>query len=196
MVEKAGMKELDLGVTGRMVAENVRLTREATGLSYAALSSELEALGHRIPVLGLRRIEAKARRVDVDDLMALAAVFGVPPIQLLFNAAMEPEEERQGTGLPAEVNFHEATAWARGDTFLDLQDREQYWRRRILSLESELARHREREANAQEEAAGSPEDTLLRMVASSAMHRVTVLERSLKDAVKRQEALQLMLESR
>lgn len=40
-------------------------------------------MGRGIPPLGLRNIEAGTRRVDVDDLMALAAALGTSPITLL-----------------------------------------------------------------------------------------------------------------
>lgn len=57
-------------------------------MSYKALSERLEQLGRPIAVLGLRRIEAGERRVDVDDLVALALAFDVGPATLLL-----PREE-------------------------------------------------------------------------------------------------------
>lgn len=68
-----------LGTAGEQVARNVRLMRTARHLTYAELSDRLGAAGRPIPVLGLRRLEVGDRRVDVDDLMALASVFGVQP---------------------------------------------------------------------------------------------------------------------
>ena len=46
--------------------------RERTNLGYAQLSRKLKEAGRAIPELGLRRIEDGDRRVDVDDLAALA----------------------------------------------------------------------------------------------------------------------------
>lgn len=48
------------------------------------LSAQLEVLGRPIPPLGIRRIEAGERRVDVDDLVAFAVALGVSPASLLM----------------------------------------------------------------------------------------------------------------
>jgi transcriptional regulator with XRE-family HTH domain len=77
-------KKVPLGPTGLQVQHNVKRLREAKGLTYTELSARLSALGRPIPVLGLRRIEAGERRVDADDLIALARVLGVPPVLLLL----------------------------------------------------------------------------------------------------------------
>lgn len=57
------------------------------GWGFARLSRELTKAGRDIPPLGLGRIEAGARRVDVDDLTALAVVFEVSPASLLMPQA-------------------------------------------------------------------------------------------------------------
>lgn len=80
-------KKSDLGPTGVALTHNVRRRREKLGLSYAELSRRLADIGRDIPTLGLRRIEAGTRRVDADDLMALAAALGVSPITLLVPLA-------------------------------------------------------------------------------------------------------------
>ena len=77
----------DLGPTGEHVAQTVGKFREARNLGYAALSRRLAALGRKIPPLALRRIEAGERRVDVDDLVALAVALDVTPLALLLPAA-------------------------------------------------------------------------------------------------------------
>ncbi len=74
----------DLGPTGEQVNRAVRKFREARNLSYAELSRRLAKLGRKIPPLGLRRIEADERRVDVDDLVALAIALDVAPVALLL----------------------------------------------------------------------------------------------------------------
>jgi transcriptional regulator with XRE-family HTH domain len=66
-----------------MVAENIRRLRAMRVMTYVALSRRLAVIGRPIPVLGLRRIEQGERRVDADDLVALAEVLGVEPVQLL-----------------------------------------------------------------------------------------------------------------
>lgn len=75
-------KKIDLGGTGETVKENVKRLRG--GMQYKELSERLAELGRPIPPLGLRRIEAGERRVDVDDLMALAVAFDVSPLALLL----------------------------------------------------------------------------------------------------------------
>jgi transcriptional regulator with XRE-family HTH domain len=53
------------------------------GLSYNRLSAALEAVGRAIPPLGISRVMKGERRVDVDELVALAEVLGVTPDVLL-----------------------------------------------------------------------------------------------------------------
>jgi hypothetical protein len=68
------------------------------GLGFAQLSRELVRAGRDIPPLGLGRIESGERRVDVDELTALAAAFGVCPAALLMPEAEDPEAIVQLTG--------------------------------------------------------------------------------------------------
>lgn len=51
---------------------------------YAELSRKLAEMGREIPPLGLRRIETGERRVDVDDLVALALALDLSPLALLL----------------------------------------------------------------------------------------------------------------
>ena len=75
-------KRIALGPAGRLVAENIRRYRGK--LTFAELSARLEEIGRPIPVLGLRRIEKGDRRVDVDDLLAIARALDVPPALLVY----------------------------------------------------------------------------------------------------------------
>ena len=77
-------KKIKLGNTGEAVRENVKRRREAENLSYAELSRRLEEIGNPIPPLGLRRIESGERKVDVDDLAALASILRTTPPYLLM----------------------------------------------------------------------------------------------------------------
>lgn len=63
---------------------NVSRLRDVRNLGYAELSRRVKAAGRSIPELGLRRIEEGRRRVDADDLMALAEALEVWPIALLM----------------------------------------------------------------------------------------------------------------
>ena len=73
-----------LGSIGRYVIENLKELRDARGLSYRELSDRLRELGRPIPTLGLSRIEKGNRRVDADDLVALAIALRVNPAALLL----------------------------------------------------------------------------------------------------------------
>jgi len=106
-----GMKS-ELGFTTRAVSENVKKHRERNGYGYARLSRELTKLGRDIPSLGLSRIESGDRRVDVDDLMALALVFGVSPIRLLMPDAPDKDDTVRLTG--ATTNASRAWSWLNG----------------------------------------------------------------------------------
>jgi len=78
-------KRNPLGPVGEVVRQNVKILREERNLSLAALSRRLsELVGRPIPTLGLSRIENGERRVDADDLVALAAALGVSPVTLLL----------------------------------------------------------------------------------------------------------------
>ncbi|MGW5386739.1 helix-turn-helix domain-containing protein [Nocardia sp. NPDC003963] len=83
------IKKNPLGATGNTVRVNIARYRNRMNLGYADLARSLEALGRPIPVLGLSRIERGERRVDVDDLMALAVALGVSPTSLLLPDAAD-----------------------------------------------------------------------------------------------------------
>lgn len=110
MEDAASNKRNPLGPTGHTVRLNVARLRG--GMQYKQLSEKLAEIGRPIPTLGLRRIEDGERRVDVDDLMALAVALDVNPAALLF-----PSEDR---GVPVEatgvgsIGFKELWRWADG----------------------------------------------------------------------------------
>jgi hypothetical protein len=105
-------KESELGATGKTVAENVRRLRGS--VSFAELSRWLADVGRPIPPLGLRRIEAGERRVDVDDLMAFAGVFGVNPNALLLPPD-DSDQEYQPSGQKHPRPLSAVWDWADGD---------------------------------------------------------------------------------
>ncbi|MDG4832408.1 hypothetical protein O7627_24315 [Solwaraspora sp. WMMD1047] len=75
----ADIKRIPIGPLGTNVANNLRRIREQRHMTYTELVKQLAAIGHPIPILGVRRIERRERRVDADDLACLAAVLGVDP---------------------------------------------------------------------------------------------------------------------
>jgi transcriptional regulator with XRE-family HTH domain len=81
-MEKSRELQTVVGDAGMVAANNVQRLRG--DMSYAELGRRLEEIGHPIPTLGLRRMEKGQRRIDVDDLVALAQVFGVSPLGILL----------------------------------------------------------------------------------------------------------------
>lgn len=83
-----------LGPTGRAVAANIEHLRDTQNLTFVALSEQLGVLGRSIPPLGLRKIVAETRRVDADDLVAIAVALNVSPASLLMpNLATVAEDD-------------------------------------------------------------------------------------------------------
>ena len=99
--------------TGETVRANVERLRGKMNLKYAELARRLEDVGRPIPELGLRRIENGSRRVDADDLMALAAAFDVSPATLLMpdTPSEEWETDVEATGQPEGVTAQLLWSW-------------------------------------------------------------------------------------
>jgi transcriptional regulator with XRE-family HTH domain len=76
-------RPLPLGPIGETVRANVQQLRKARGLSQAALAAKIAAARAVARGPKIQAIEAGFRRVDVDDLAALAAGLDVRPEQLL-----------------------------------------------------------------------------------------------------------------
>jgi transcriptional regulator with XRE-family HTH domain len=79
------------GPASERVAHNVWQIRAARGLTQRELSAKLQNLGRPISAGAISKIEngrpsvpepKAVRRVDVDDLLALAAALAVPPARL------------------------------------------------------------------------------------------------------------------
>lgn len=106
-------KKSDLGPTGVNLTHAVRRFRG--DLSYAELSRRLGELGRDIPPLGLRRIESGERRVDADDLMALAVALGVSPISLLMPATENGNDMVTATGVRGEIEARRLWRWLQAE---------------------------------------------------------------------------------
>lgn len=106
-----------LGPAGETLRQNIKRIREGQRITFVELSERLESIGRPIPVLGLRRIERGERRVDVDDLLALAYSLGVPPVDLLVPGELASNE---AYSITPEVHTVAAPArnWIRGDAYL------------------------------------------------------------------------------
>lgn len=78
-------KPPDTGPTAAIVADNIKQLRTVQNLSYTQLSKQLKQRADwSISPVGVRRIENGERRISVDDLVAIAATFDIPPSMLLI----------------------------------------------------------------------------------------------------------------
>lgn len=98
------------------VSASLARLRQEQRLTYTEISARLTALGQPIPTIGLTRIEKGERRVDIDEVVALAQVFNVPPIMLMFPIGMAEETEL----LPGQrLDPWKAAKWFMGKEALD-----------------------------------------------------------------------------
>lgn len=81
--------KIERGPTAQRVAANVKEAREKRRLSLEALSQRMGEIGRPMLRTGLAKIESGERRVDVDDLMALAIALQVTPNRLLLGSPPE-----------------------------------------------------------------------------------------------------------
>lgn len=72
-----------VGPIGDRVRRNILRLRTERRLTTARLSAALKELGQPIQPTGITKLEKGERRVDVDDLVALAVALHVSPAQLL-----------------------------------------------------------------------------------------------------------------
>lgn len=72
-----------LGPAGNNVRRNISRLREQRGWGYREVEERLSRVGRAISTLGLSAIDTGQRRVEVDDLVALAAVFELDVEELL-----------------------------------------------------------------------------------------------------------------
>ena len=110
-----------LGPTGRFVASNLAKIRTAQGVSTTDLSRRLKAAGRPITATGITKIEKEGRRVDVDDLVALAIALGVNTNALLFPDIAD-ESPAEVTGSERPTTAYEVWQWADGREPLRKED--------------------------------------------------------------------------
>lgn len=106
-------RRVELGSTGDEVRANLRRLRDRAGYSLQDLSERLTEAGRPLSGNTLSEIELGARRVDVDDLAALAVALGVMPNALLLRNSARRGETTQITGA-GEVDALRAWDWADG----------------------------------------------------------------------------------
>ncbi|MCS3492403.1 transcriptional regulator with XRE-family HTH domain [Arthrobacter sp. JUb119] len=111
----AGQK-IESGATSKTVAENLTRLRESLGLNYTDVSRRLDEVGHTgISPLAVRRMEETKRRVDADDLVALAIALNVNPNALLMpNYSDNADMSDNVTAMPEGTTGADIWAWADG----------------------------------------------------------------------------------
>src|SRR6478672_6208582 len=102
---------LKKGPTGETVRANIIRLRTERNLGYTELSEKLKDLDRHILPLGLRRIENGARRVDADDLVALAVALDVSPITLLMPETATGGARVQVTGVEKKLTADHVWEW-------------------------------------------------------------------------------------
>jgi transcriptional regulator with XRE-family HTH domain len=115
----------DVGSTGRQVAANLRRLRDERGLSTTQLSRLLAEVGRPIQATGITKIEKGLRKVDVDDLFALAYVLDVAPVHLLVPFG-EHEAYSVAPASPVELAA-DIRSWVRGFVALTGTDHRRFY---------------------------------------------------------------------
>jgi transcriptional regulator with XRE-family HTH domain len=116
-------REITHGSVATYVRRNVAELRVQRRMTLAQLSEAMGQLGRPILPSGLGKIEKGDRRVDVDDLVALAMALNVTPTRLLLPGGADPDSSSvELTGSRA-VPWARAWAWATGREALPSPDR-------------------------------------------------------------------------
>jgi transcriptional regulator with XRE-family HTH domain len=79
---------------GRIIGENIKALRNEAGWSQERLARAMETAGYIWKRITCAEVEASTRRVSLEELVGLAALFGVPLIELLL------PREHVGVDLP------------------------------------------------------------------------------------------------
>lgn len=96
--QQYGRRAVEVGPTGRTVADNLARLRKVRGYSTRQLAAELERKGRSVSASGITRMEKGDRVVTADELVAFAAVFGVSPVSLLLPLTTTAETPVEITG--------------------------------------------------------------------------------------------------
>lgn len=101
------------------MAANLRALRKVRGMSTYEVARRLTDIGWPIAQTGVARIETGQRRVDVDDLLALASVLDVSPNRLMLplNERALPDLTRTEHTVIGNVTStgRDVWRWATGD---------------------------------------------------------------------------------
>lgn len=113
MVPIMGTRAVERGPTSERVAANVKAVRVERRLTLGQLAERMTELGRPVLKSGLSKLEQGQRRVDVDELVALALALEVTPNRLLLDAVADDEPIRLTEAY--ETNRAQAWAWSCGE---------------------------------------------------------------------------------
>jgi len=105
---------IEIGAVGRRVAENLARMRGSEKATYTDLSQWLDRLGRPLSAETLGKVEKQERRIDVDDLVALAVALDTTPNRLLLTGTADDAEPVELTP-EAIVSALDAWKWAVGE---------------------------------------------------------------------------------
>ncbi|MCX4093604.1 DEAD/DEAH box helicase family protein [Nocardia sp. alder85J] len=100
-----------LGPTGTRVAERLRELRAERGLTLQALATRLAELGRPVDMSALAKVEKGQRRIDVDDLIALALALDASPNWLLLPRSL-PRDTLVALTPAYQTDGSEVWSWA------------------------------------------------------------------------------------
>lgn len=118
MDERKRQRGNDMDITGRTVAANVRRIRIESRMMQADLSAAMSRVGRPIPVASIGKLETGLRKVEVDDLMALAVALNVSPLALLLPDTRRPNDPVEGVGIA--TTAVDLWRWGVGDSPLEI----------------------------------------------------------------------------
>ncbi|WP_345181439.1 helix-turn-helix transcriptional regulator [Streptomyces lavendulae] len=100
------------GPTSKRVAANIERVRKARHLKQKDVSDALGAIGRATLTTVVSKIERGERRIDVDDVVAIALALNVSPLTLLMPDEADDQPVKLTDGW--EVSSRTAWAWALG----------------------------------------------------------------------------------
>jgi transcriptional regulator with XRE-family HTH domain len=95
------------GPTADRVAKNIERVRKARQLNQKDVSALLKGIGRRMLPTVISKMERGERRIDVDDLVALALVLNVSPLTLL----LPDDSSQEPVCLADDFQVQSRTAW-------------------------------------------------------------------------------------
>lgn len=118
------------GITSAHVAANIRAARHAIGMDLRTMSERLAAMGRKLSTSGISKVENGDRRVDVDDLTAIAHLLRTSPAALLT----PPDDATTLTGVPDGHLPEEIQQWTKGVLVLSDEGLISYWQQEWVTI--------------------------------------------------------------